>query len=63
MRLFGAGQGIYEGVEGPEPRPSMEDPREAARAAMGEEAADRALAEGRAMSREYAVALARKPDA
>jgi hypothetical protein len=60
MRLYGAGQAIYETVEGPDPRPSMEDPREAARAAMGEEAADRALAEGRAMSREEALAYARK---
>ena len=63
MHLFGAGQAISEEAEGGDSNLAMgEDPTEAARAAMGEEATDRALAEGRAMTRAEAVAYARGPE-
>jgi predicted ATPase/class 3 adenylate cyclase len=61
-RLFGAGEAIRESIGGGYPTEAvmLGDPVGAARQAIGDEAADRALAEGRAMSRDEAVAYARE---
>ena len=57
IRLLAAGQALSESIESPGPRPSMGDPSEAVREAIGDEATDRVLAEGRAMSREESRGL------
>jgi predicted ATPase/class 3 adenylate cyclase len=64
MRLFGAALAINESVGGGHPPAAslLGDPLGDARRAIGDEATDRALAEGRAMSRDEAVAYARKSD-
>jgi predicted ATPase len=65
MRLFGAGGAISESIGGGDLPLTFQfaDPVGDARKAIGDEAVDRALAEGRAMSRDEAVAYARKPEA
>jgi predicted ATPase/class 3 adenylate cyclase len=66
MRLFGAGMAIAESIGDPELTTTpfhFADPVGDARKAIGDEAVDRALAEGRAMTREEAVAYARTADA
>ncbi|MGH2555026.1 MAG: adenylate/guanylate cyclase domain-containing protein [Actinomycetota bacterium] len=64
MRLFGAGEAIAEPLEGGfESTPfHFADPVGEARRAIGDEATDHALGEGRAMSREEAVAYARSSE-
>jgi tetratricopeptide (TPR) repeat protein len=65
MRLFGAGMAIAESIGDPAGTTTpfqFADPVGDARKAIGDEATDRALAEGRAMSREQAVAYARSAD-
>ena len=59
MRLYGAAQAIAESAGGGPLPPLDEDPVAAARKMIGEEATDRALAEGRAMTSGQAVAYAR----
>jgi predicted ATPase len=61
MRLFGAGMAIAESIgdTGATAPFQFADPVGDARKAIGDEATDRALAEGRAMSRDQAVAYAR----
>jgi predicted ATPase/class 3 adenylate cyclase len=66
MRLHGAAATINESIGGLE-RPAtlsalIGDPVAEARKAIGDEATDRALAEGRAMTRDQAVAYARTAD-
>jgi predicted ATPase/class 3 adenylate cyclase len=64
MRIFGAGQGFTESVGGLADPPPFQfaDPVAEARKAIGDEATDRALAEGRAMSHQEALAYARSAD-
>jgi non-specific serine/threonine protein kinase len=64
MRLFGAATAIQESFGGSHPPPAtlIGNVVAVARDAIGIEATDRALAEGRAMSRDQAVAYARKID-
>ena len=64
MRIFGAGQGFTESVGGLADPPPFQfaDPVAEAREAIGDESTDRAMAEGRAMSREEALAYARSTD-
>jgi predicted ATPase/class 3 adenylate cyclase len=65
MRLFGAGMAIAESTGDPDVDTApfqFADPVGDARKAIGDEATDRALAEGRAMSRDEAVAYARSSD-
>jgi predicted ATPase/class 3 adenylate cyclase len=65
MRLYGAGGAIAASIGGGDaPTPfQFGDPVGDSRKAIGDEAVDRALAEGRAMTREEAVAYARTADA
>jgi predicted ATPase/class 3 adenylate cyclase len=64
MRLYGAGQAInVEAGGGEDALWGVEDPVAKAREAIGDEATDRALAEGRAMTRVEAVAYARSDGA
>jgi predicted ATPase/class 3 adenylate cyclase len=62
VRLFAAGTSITRSIGGAPPLVAMQlgDPEGAARQALGDEATDQALADGRAMSRDEAVAYARK---
>jgi predicted ATPase/class 3 adenylate cyclase len=65
MRLFGAGMAIAESIGDTDVIAApyeFADPVGDARKAIGDEATDRALAEGRAMSRDEAVAYARSVD-
>jgi tetratricopeptide (TPR) repeat protein len=65
MRLFGAGMAIAESIGDTDVNATpfqFADPVGDARKAIGDEATDRALAEGRAMTREQAVAYARSAD-
>jgi predicted ATPase/class 3 adenylate cyclase len=59
MRLYGASRAIADSIGGGPMPPLFEDPEANARATIGEEATNRALAEGRAMTRAEAVAYAR----
>jgi predicted ATPase/class 3 adenylate cyclase len=65
MRLFGAADAINESIGGGwlpgESTSLIGDPVGAARLAIGDEITDRAMAEGRAMSRNEAMAYARAP--
>jgi len=66
LRLVGAGMAIAESIGDTDVTKSpfhFADPVGDARKAIGDEAVDRALAEGRAMTRHEAVAYARKPEA
>lgn len=63
MRLHGAAVGINDSLGGAELPPLVDDPVGPVRNVIGDEATDRALAEGRAMSRDQAVAYARSTDA
>jgi tetratricopeptide (TPR) repeat protein len=62
LRLLGSSEAIREEIGGGYPAEAvmLGDPVGAARQAIGDEATDRALAEGRAMSRDDAVAYARE---
>jgi predicted ATPase/class 3 adenylate cyclase len=64
MRLFGAGMAIAESIGETDVMAPFQfgDPVGDARQAIGDEATDRALAEGRAMTGEEAVAYARAAD-
>jgi predicted ATPase/class 3 adenylate cyclase len=64
MRLFGAGMAIAESIGDTDVTTPFQfaDPVGDARKAIGDEATDRALAEGRAMSRDQALAYARSTD-
>ena len=62
LRLHGAAVAINESLGGAELPPLVDDPVGPVREAIGDEATDRALAEGRAMSRDQAVAYARSTD-
>jgi tetratricopeptide (TPR) repeat protein len=60
-RLWGAGEALRDSVGGaPAAVMKLEDPIAAAREAVGDEAVDRAVAEGQAMDLEKAVAYARE---
>jgi tetratricopeptide (TPR) repeat protein len=65
MRLYGAGQAINVEAGGEEDALPwvLEDPVAKAREAVGDEATDRALAEGRAMTQDEALAYGRQPNA
>jgi hypothetical protein len=62
LRLGGASEAIKEAAGGHAPPPLIDlpDPREAAREVLGESAVAAAWEEGRAMTLEQAVALARE---
>ena len=62
LRLGGASEAIKETAGGHAPPPLIDlpDPREAAREVLGESAVAAAWEEGRAMTLEQAVALARE---
>jgi predicted ATPase/class 3 adenylate cyclase len=64
VRLFAAGSALNEAIGGKAPAEALKvgDPVGAARKAIGDEAVDRALAEGQAMTRDKALAYARKTD-
>jgi predicted ATPase/class 3 adenylate cyclase len=64
MRMLGAAEAIQESIGASHPHDAamLGDPIGAARTTIGGETADRALAEGRAMTREEAVAYARSAD-
>ena len=64
MRMLGAAEAIQEsiGASHPQDAAMLGDPIGAARETIGGEAIDRSLAEGRAMTREEAVAYARSAD-
>jgi predicted ATPase/class 3 adenylate cyclase len=64
MRLFGAAEAINESIGGGHPPEAgmLGDPVGAAREAIGKDATDRALAEGKAMARDEAAAYARKTE-
>jgi predicted ATPase len=63
LRMVGAAEAINESTGGGHPPEAMlGDPAGDAREAIGDEDTDRALAQGRAMSRDEAVAYARKSD-
>jgi tetratricopeptide (TPR) repeat protein len=62
MRLFGASRALADSVGGGPMPPMFEDAEAEARATIGEEATDHALAEGRAMTRAEVVAYARGAD-
>ena len=60
MRLYGAGEALYDTYANIAPADAimMGDPVGAARAALGDEAVDAAIAEGKAMGSEAAIVLA-----
>jgi predicted ATPase/class 3 adenylate cyclase len=63
MRLYGAAENITQEIGGSHPPEALlGDPVGDARKAIGKEATDRALADGRAMTRDEAVAYARSAD-
>ena len=62
LRLHGAAEAMAEELGVAQLPPLAEDPVAPARAAIGDEAADRALAQGRAMSVDEALAYARSTD-
>jgi hypothetical protein len=62
MRLHGAPEAMAEALGVAQLPPLAEDPVGPARKALGDEAVDRALAEGRAMSETEALAYARSTD-
>jgi predicted ATPase/class 3 adenylate cyclase len=64
LRLGGASEAIKEAAGGQAPHPLIDlpDPRDAARAVLGEAAVEAAWNEGRAMSLQQAIAYARQED-